>query len=311
MVGMLPMNARMPPTAIAPTPTHPNQSGKAGWKQAQATAIRATPVVASNGLFISCSRVVVDWYLYSIFRIKSQATDMQIPILGVPISLDSKAKVLEKIGNFLREDRFHRIATVNPEFLVLASRDNRFRENLLSADLRVADGFGMVLAGLLQGEEVPRFPGADLLLDILSIAEKDEYSVFLAIRQDGLSSYEEIQSTLLKKYPKLFVSGTDSELGSIGNWKLEIGNSAIVFCNYGAPMQELFLARLQEAGIKSRLAIGVGGSFDYLTGKQKRAPQWLRAIGFEWLWRLILQPKRWRRIWNAVVVFPVKVLLKK
>ena len=308
---MLPMNARMPPTAIAPTPTHPNQSGKAGWKQAQATAIRATPVVASNGLFISCSRVVVDWYLYSIFRIKSQATDMQIPILGVPISLDSKAKVLEKIGNFLREDRFHRIATVNPEFLVLASRDNRFRENLLSADLRVADGFGMVLAGLLQGEEVPRFPGADLLLDILSIAEKDEYSVFLAIRQDGLSSYEEIQSTLLKKYPKLFVSGTDSELGSIGNWKLEIGNSAIVFCNYGAPMQELFLARLQEAGIKSRLAIGVGGSFDYLTGKQKRAPQWLRAIGFEWLWRLILQPKRWRRIWNAVVVFPVKVLLKK
>ncbi len=236
---------------------------------------------------------------------------MQIPILGVPISLDSKAKVLEKIGNFLREDRFHRITTVNPEFLVLASRDNRFRENLLSADLRVADGFGMVLAGLLQGEEVPRFPGADLLLNILSIAEKDEYSVFLAIRRDGLSSYEEIQSALLKKYHKLFVSGTDNELGSIENWKLEIENSTIVFCNYGAPMQELFLARLQEAGIKSRLAMGVGGSFDYLTGKQKRAPHWLRVLGLEWLWRLILQPKRWRRIWNAVVVFPIKVLLKK
>lgn len=236
---------------------------------------------------------------------------MQIPILGVPISLDSKAKVLEKIGNFLREDRFHRIATVNPEFLVLASRDSCFRDNLLSADLRLADGFGMVLAGLLQGEEVSRFPGADLLLDILSLAEKDEYSVFLAIRQDGLSSYEEIQSALLKKYPKLFVIGTDNELGSIENWKLKIGNSAIVFCNYGAPMQELFLARLQEAGIKSRLAMGVGGAFDYLTGKQKRAPHWLRVLGLEWLWRFIQQPSRFRRIWNAVVAFPYKVLFKK
>lgn len=302
------MNVMMPPMAIAPTPTHPNQSGKAGWKQAQATATPATPVVTRNGLFISCSRVVVDWYLYSIFRIKSQATDMQIPILGVPISLDSKEKVLEKIGNFLREDRFHRIATVNPEFLVLASRDNRFRENLLSADLRVADGFGMVLAGLLQGEEVPRFPGADLLLNVLSIAEKDEYSVFLAIRQDGLSSYEEIHSALLKKYPKLFVSG---ENFSSSNRDPQCSTlDSIVICNFGAPEQEVFLESLRGNPRGIRLAIGVGGSFDFLTGKQKRAPHWLRVLGLEWLWRLILQPKRWRRIWNAVVVFPVKVSLR-
>jgi len=57
--------------------------------------------------------------------------------------------------------------------------------------------------------------------------------------------------------------------------------------------------------------MGVGGSFDYLTGKVKRAPQFIRAIGFEWFWRLLLQPNRWKRIWNAVIVFPIKVIFNK
>lgn len=235
---------------------------------------------------------------------------MQLHILGVPISVDGRARILEKVSSFLREPRFHRIATVNPEFLVLASRDNRFRENLLAADLRVADGFGIVLAGLLQGEEVPRFPGVDLLHDILSIAEKDEYSVFLVIRQDGLSSYEEIREALLKKYPRLAVSGMNVSVSEVLDSRFKIQDSKIILCNFGAPTQELFLAQLKEANVESRLAMGVGGSFDFLTGKQKRAPIWLRTLGLEWLWRLIFQPKRWHRIWNAVVVFPIKVLWK-
>jgi len=57
--------------------------------------------------------------------------------------------------------------------------------------------------------------------------------------------------------------------------------------------------------------MGVGGSFDYLTGKQKRAPRWMRIFGLEWLWRLILQPQRWKRIGNAVVIFPIKILFNK
>ncbi len=248
--------------------------------------------------------VVANWYLYSIFIIKSQEKEMQIPILGVPISLDSRTKVLEKIESFLRENRFHRIVTVNPEFLVLASRNALFRESILNADLRIADGFGLVLAGLLQGEDISRFPGVDLVHDILSLAERDGHAVFLALKKDGLSSYEEIRTVLLQKYPKLFSLGVNNELGSIGN-------STIVLCNFGAPEQEYFLEALRNNPGDVRLVVGVGGAFDFLTGKLRRAPQWLRVIGLEWLWRLILQPKRWRRIWNAVIVFPTKVLLKK
>lgn len=229
-------------------------------------------------------------------------------LLGISISQASREEILDHVRDFLTEQKFHRIATVNPEFLVRAEYDAAFRQALLSADLCVADGIGIVLAGILHGKTITRFPGADLLHDVLSIAEKDGHGVFLAIKKDGLSSYEEIRTALLKKYPKLLISGKDDELGNIGNWKLEIENSAIVLCNYGAPMQELFLANLNNAGVASRLALGVGGSFDYLTGKLKRAPQCLRVVGLEWLWRLILQPNRFHRIFTATIIFPIKVL---
>lgn len=236
----------------------------------------------------------------------------------ISISSFSNEAVLTKVREFLAEPKFHRIATVNPEFLVMADRDGAFKKSLQDADLCVADGFGIVLAGVLHGEKITRFPGVDLMHDIIAIAQREGHAVFLAIRQDGLSSYEEIRVALLKKYPRLNVAGTDVDAGlyqasSIRYQVYEIRDTKydILLCNFGAPTQELFLESVRNDPGDVRLAVGVGGSFDYLTGKQKRAPGWWRALGLEWLWRLILQPKRWRRIWNAVVVFPVKVFLEK
>ncbi len=80
----------------------------------------------------------------------------------------------------------------------------------------------------------------------------------------------------------------------------------MVFCNFGAPLQEIFLYHLKDAN-QIRLAMGVGGSFDYVTGKRKRAPRWVQSIGMEWFWRLLLQPRRFFRTWNATVVFPFRV----
>lgn len=236
-------------------------------------------------------------------------------LFGVPITYASREEILTQVGGFLVEPHFHRIATVNPEFLVLAEKNREFKQTLLAADLCVADGFGIVLVSWFQGKKITRYPGADLLDDILSIAERDGHSVFLAIKQDGLSSYEEIRLALLKKYSRLSVSGTDDAVEGIENWsaswRINSGNSAIVLCNFGAPEQEIFLEKLRGINTPMRLALGVGGAFDFLTGKVPRAPLFLRAYGLEWLWRLILQPKRWKRIWNAVAVFPVKVLLQK
>ncbi len=236
---------------------------------------------------------------------------MNTEILGVDVSNTSRAEILAQVMTLLGEPRFHRIATVNPEFLVMADNDPDFKLSLLSADLCVADGIGIVLAGLLKGKNVTRFPGADLLHDILTIAERDEHPVFLAIKKDGLSSYQVIRVSLLKRYPKLSVAGVEVIMTEPWeHYQLKAKSYKLVLCNFGAPAQELFLESLRVNPGNIRLAMGVGGSFDFLTGRQKRAPQWLRTLGLEWLWRFILQPKRFIRIWNAVVVFPLKVLIK-
>ena len=239
-------------------------------------------------------------------------------ILGVPIDNLTRDEICTRVKVFLDEPKFHQIATVNPEFLVESERNENFRAVLEQCDLRVADGFGIALAFFLKDEKLKcRFPGADLMDEVIHKTSLPRrlikaggrgLSVYLAIRKDGLSSFEEIKFALLKKYPNLKINGADID-PKIHDSQFMIHDS-IVFCNFGAPAQELFLAKLKNNPGNVRLAMGVGGSFDYLTGKQKRAPEWLRTIGLEWLWRLIQQPKRFKRIFDATIVFFCKVLTK-
>jgi len=211
-------------------------------------------------------------------------------LFGIQIDTFSREKTLARVSEFLNEERFHRVITLNPEFLVESERNQYFKENLRRGDLVVADGFGIVLAGKLYRQDISRFPGADLLHEVLKIAEEKRHAVALIVREGGLSSDDEIRAALLEKYPKLELTDPDS--------------AAVIFCNYGAPEQEFFIEELRNKVRNNvRLGMGVGGSFDYLTGKVKRAPLWMRTVGLEWFWRLLRQPKRVKRIWNAIFVF--------
>lgn len=279
-------------------------------------------------------------------------------ILGVKVDNLDKKEILEKIESFLREDspstiqgkvlgKFHQIATINPEFILQAQKDEEFKNILNSCDLNVADGVGIWFAFLRFGKYLKsRITGADLMEEILKIATENNLKIFLAANDGGLSSWEEVRNAILKKYPNLTINGANletkspSSLGTIEDYD-------IVFCNFGAPEQEKFLHSLKnlENGLpphlysesnsealsnsnslnsnnfdlqnqrcrgKIRLAMGVGGSFDFITGKIKRAPIFMRKLGLEWLWRLILEPKyRLERIFNAIIIFPIKVLLNK
>lgn len=144
--------------------------------------------------------------------------------------------------------------------------------------------------------------------EVLKIANEKKLSVYLAVQSDGLSSYDEVKDILLKRYPGLRVDGEDIDVYQLSEYKIQNTKYDILFCNFGAPDQELFLAEFKAQNTDLRIGMGVGGSFDYLTGKQKRAPRWLRVMGLEWVWRLLFQPSRIRRIWNAVVVFLFKVI---
>jgi N-acetylglucosaminyldiphosphoundecaprenol N-acetyl-beta-D-mannosaminyltransferase len=221
---------------------------------------------------------------------------MSIQILGVNFEKYTKKSVVALVEESFLQKKNLRIATINPEFLLEGLRNKSFQESLTHADVRTVDGFGIKLIAWFRGVSLTRVTGADLLPELLLWAEQHEVPLTIYNQEMGLSTESDIRQALGHAYPRLKIS-----------CNRELPVYSLVLCTYGAPEQELFLDMLGVAGIK----MGVGGAIDYLTGKQKRAPQFLRVIGLEWLWRLILQPKRMKRIWNAVVVFPWKCLTVK
>lgn len=226
-------------------------------------------------------------------------------ILNVRIDNFSKKEILERIENFLNEEKFHQIATVNPEFILQAQHDSEFKDILNGTDLNVADGIGIKYAFLRFGKFLKqRLAGVDLLHEILEIANKKKLTVFLAIRKDGLSSFEEIRNVLKGNYPDLKI------IGDGGDDQLQMTDDCILFCNFGASDQEKFIFNQKSA--KIRLAMGVGGAFDFITKKAIRAPRIMQYFGLEWLWRLIQEPRyRFKRIVSAVIIFPIKVLINR
>jgi N-acetylglucosaminyldiphosphoundecaprenol N-acetyl-beta-D-mannosaminyltransferase len=242
-----------------------------------------------------------------------------LKILGIRIDNLTKEELFKKIGFFLSNEKFHQVATVNQEFILEAQVNQQYEKILNECDLNVADSIGIKLAFWRYGKKLKaRFSGADLMLEILKIAEGRGISVFLACRKDGLSSFEETKAIILKLYPKLLVTGVNLDLEESLPiellYKLKAKTYNLVLCSFGAPYQEIFLNSFKNDIIG--LGLGVGGSFDFITGKIKRAPIWMRKMGMEWLWRLIVQPweqkgKRLKRIWQALVVFPIKLIFNK
>ncbi|HPN54471.1 MAG TPA: WecB/TagA/CpsF family glycosyltransferase [Candidatus Moranbacteria bacterium] len=231
-------------------------------------------------------------------------------ILGVRIDNFSKQEILKKIESFLADGKFHQIATVNAEFILQAQKDNDFKNILNTCDLNVADTISIRYAFLRYGKWLKaRIAGADLMHEILKIANEKKFSVFLAVSKNGLSSYEEIKNKLSQIYPNVNFSGADIDNQNFSSYQMPYAICQILFCNFGAPRQEKFINCVKNDILG--VAMGIGGSFDYITGKIKRAPKIMRYFGLEWLWRLILQPKRWKRIWNAVIIFPIRIIFNK
>jgi N-acetylglucosaminyldiphosphoundecaprenol N-acetyl-beta-D-mannosaminyltransferase len=218
---------------------------------------------------------------------------MSIKILGIPFRKIKSNQILSRVEKAFSLRENIRIATVNPEFLLESVRNPHFRESLLRADIRTVDGVGVRMAAWLRGRNLYRVTGADLLRQLLAFAENHAVPLTIYNQQRSLSAEGDIREALGRLYPKLKIC-----------YNKELPEYSLVICSYGAPEQELFLDMLSAHGIK----MGVGGALDYLTGRKMRAPKWMRVVGLEWLWRLILQPKRIKRIWKAVAVFSFRVL---
>lgn len=270
-----------------------------------------------------------------------------IEILGVKISRVTRRYATEQIEQFLSGRGQFTIVTPNPEFVIRAQEDSDFRLILNHADLAVPDGIGLRMAAkflslpvssstivrffeaLIQGLSVgaagvfrPSFldilpetvSGADLMVDLCRLAADKGYTVFFLGGRGGVA--EQTAKRLQRQFANLQVAGF-YEGEAAEEFDRETRRSIInalrcdlLFVAYGAPKQEKWLSRnLPHLPVK--VAIGVGGAFDFVAGKRRRAPKALRRLGLEWLWRVAQEPRRLPRIFNAVIKFPLLVFGNK
>lgn len=193
------------------------------------------------------------------------------------------------------------ILTANPEILLRARKDAAYRSLVEKTDMRVVDGFGVVLLARLFQQKLSRVTGGDMLEVLVEKAKDEHLKIFFALSEYGLTSAQTLKNVLQTKYPDLSSqasSGTPTSLQKIPD------DVSIVICTFGSPSQDEWIAEMKQKFPSVRVWIGVGGAVDVLCGTVRKAPAVFRQLGLEWLWRLMVQPRRYPRIFRAVFVFP-------
>jgi N-acetylglucosaminyldiphosphoundecaprenol N-acetyl-beta-D-mannosaminyltransferase len=222
-----------------------------------------------------------------------------LDILGVRVDAVTYDEALARIEAFVRAGGPHQVVTVNPEFIMEAQHNAAFRNVLNRAALNVPDGARILWAARRLGRPLAeQVAGVDLVERIAARAAQRGWRVFLLGAAAGVA--ERTAQVLTGRYAGLTIVGTyagspapEEEESIVA--RIRTAQPDILLVAYGAPAQDLWLARnLARTG--AAVGMGVGGSFDYIAGVIKRAPRWMRERGLEWLYRLIRQPWRWRRM---------------
>lgn len=231
-----------------------------------------------------------------------------LQILGVGINSASKREVLNFLKEKIKRNKSFYIVTPNPAFIVKAQKDKKFGEILNQSDLSIPDGIGLVFAAKflrLKPSTKTRITGADLVKKILEIAQKENWKIgIVGTRRGEKREVKELLSRLKRKYPKLKVEA----LELVKNWPER--SYQLILVGYGMGKQEKWIWENRKK-IKGVGFLGIGRSLDFLTGFSPRAPEGMRKLGLEWLWRLIQEPTHIKRVFVSCVVFPWLVLKEK
>ena len=222
-------------------------------------------------------------------------------ILGIRVDevnmREAEAAVGKLIAAFHNGQGGSQIVTINPEGIWLAKDDPQLQQIVEKAALVTADGSGVLWAAQKLGHPLrERVTGIDLLERLCDIGAQKGWRIFLLGAKDGVAKAagEELQ----RRYPGLQIVGVDNgyfrdrEDQVIS--EISAASPDILFAALGMPFQEKWLASHREE-LNSGVLMGVGGSFDVISGNIKRAPVFLQKLRLEWLWRLLSDPKRWRR----------------
>ncbi len=223
-----------------------------------------------------------------------------------PVTMD---EAQARLASYVSQDKPRLVITANPEMVMRARVDQLLAEIIERASLVVADGIGVVWASRIVKDVVPeRIPGIELAEGLLKQAAQEGWKVFLLGGAEGVA--EQAAESLLETLPTLNIVGTHHGYFKPGQEEQEVISGIkevkpdILLAALGVPRQEKWLAA-HLGTLKVPVAIGVGGSFNVWAGVDKRAPLWVRKVNLEWLYRLVRQPWRVKR----VMVLPVFVIV--
>jgi N-acetylglucosaminyldiphosphoundecaprenol N-acetyl-beta-D-mannosaminyltransferase len=233
----------------------------------------------------------------------------KITLLGCPIDTLSFDETLKKIEESIRKRKPIRHCAMNAAKIVKIQSDRKLREIVVSSDVISPDGQSIVWASRLLKKPLPeRVTGIDLMQKLLVLASEKGYKVFLLGAKEEVTC--ELKEKLKKELPNLNLVGCRNGYFSKAEEEeivKEINKKKpdILFVGMSSPQKEYWMSKYRSA-LKVPLCMGVGGSFDVLVGKTKRAPEWMQRVGLEWFYRFLQEPTRmWKRylVTNTLFIF--------
>ncbi|EQB38129.1 hypothetical protein M948_06025 [Virgibacillus sp. CM-4] len=221
-----------------------------------------------------------------------------ITIMNVPFLNTDHHSFVYLLNKRIQQKEKTFVVTANPEVVMKAQEDLHFMQQLQQATYIVADGIGIVKAAKILKQPLPeRVTGYDTMIDLLKLAEKNHYRIFLLGAQE--ETLQRAITNIQNQFPNIEIVGCKD-----GYFNLESNDITdhivqlqpdITFVALGCPRQENWIAN-NLSKFNHGLLMGVGGSFDVIAGKVQRAPVIFQKLNLEWLYRLVKQPTRWRRM---------------
>lgn len=203
------------------------------------------------------------------------------------------------------------VVTINPEMISNAVKDTDFAEIINNADLVIPDGIGVEIGLKILGYNVKRIAGIEFSHRMIEECAKNNQSVALIGAKPEI--VKKAKENLVKEFSSLYITyihdGYFKEDEQVLE-ELKIRQPRLVLCALGSPKQEEFILKAKSI-LPEALFVGVGGSFDVWSGEVKRAPEIYQKLGLEWLYRTILDPKRFKRIFPTLPLFVLKVLRER
>jgi N-acetylglucosaminyldiphosphoundecaprenol N-acetyl-beta-D-mannosaminyltransferase len=249
------------------------------------------------------------------FTPSSKTPSGRCDLFGIPIQNTTMEDAIALIQQRLNRDEPTRISFVNADCINIATRNGEYHHALQTSSLVFADGIGMRLAGSLLGNPIrENVNGTDMFPRLCQQLQHTGKRIYLLGAKPGTA--ERVASWMKQRYPGVDVCGTqdgyfDEEEEARVIRRIKEARTDLLLVAFGAPRQELWIRRcLEETG--ARVAIGVGGLFDFYGGNVQRAPSWMREIGLEWIYRLYQEPSRmWKRYLIGNWFFLARTLVLK